>query len=133
MKKKTITRRDVLAAIRTEPLRPGNWVVTTENVKCEVCAVGAVLRHAGLNNEEIFEFGDIMMHYGKCSVDGYGSKEDIEDTIQGMLRNNRYLHALSITFEFYSRRLGKGKRIRKVLANFVKKNFPKTIKLNERY
>jgi len=126
--RKTITRSEILKAIRTEPLVSGNFVQTENNKEknCAVCAVGAVLRIAGQNNTEIHSFGEQLMYEGVCSSQPHY-------VILEELKERRYLHALSMKFEFYAFRLGKGKRTRKLLANFVKKNFPKVIKLNPEF
>jgi len=139
--RKTITRREVLKAIRTEPLKRGKWVqmdvyksfVPSSDPKCEVCAVGAVLRHAGLNNEQISEFGDQMVSGPFPCVGDCFDYREFEDAVKQALKEKRYLYALSLKFERHAKRLGKGRRIRNLLANFVKRNFPKSVKVSYNY
>lgn len=56
---------------------------------CKVCAVGAVLRLAGLDN------GEIMRDSIEVTVGSYG----VSDNIKRALSNGNYLGALSIQFE----------------------------------
>lgn len=73
-----ITRAEVLKALKTEPvLEQGSWVAVDglpEVGKCSVCAVGAVLRQAGLTN-------------------------DLVDDLPGHLSDYSFLTHLSDTFE----------------------------------
>lgn len=128
MKKLTrITKAQVLEAIANEPLWPGNWVAlfipqdqTPDN--CNVCAVGAVLRHKGLPRDEITQAGDQLLDRGDISSEYW-------ENIPVLLKDKLYLNALSVKFEYlcedhdYSKARGL-KTIRKKLAQFVEENFP---------
>ena len=126
-----IKRSDILKAIRTEPLKAGNWIHedlssnTDEDFHsgCKVCAVGAVLRVKGISDEDI----DFRAHEGLMNL-GVGCSEESDEEFA--LEEKKYLNALSIKFEKLSRRLGNGKRTRAQLAAFVKKNFPKQFNVN---
>lgn len=120
-----IKRSDILKAIRTEPLKPDNWIhedhVTDKplyNSSCKVCAVGAVLRQCGIPDNEISYRARFGLTGVFCGVSKDGN-------LEGALEAKLYLNALSIKFERLANRLGAGKRTRKQLADFVKKNFPK--------
>lgn len=68
--KRVITRKQIIKALQTEPLRAGNWISSSsetytwyhlaKRTKCTVCAVGGVLR-SSLGNEltcnQIASFG----------------------------------------------------------------------------
>jgi len=131
-KRKTTDRKDVLKAIKNEPLATGNWVNESgfsypNQKKCDVCAVGAVLRQAGFSNYDIGDFGEDLMATGEASA--YGDKKQQEKLIRSYLDRENFLHALSIKFEGQANRTGTGKRTRDILMKFVKENFPKRIKL----
>ena len=109
-----ITRRQVLSGIRYEPLKSGNWVDTDG---CSVCAVGAALRRAGLNNCEVSRKGHNLFCIGEVG--------DAPDSfITSALLAGHYLRALSIKFETLAATYGAGKRTRTILAKWVKKNLP---------
>lgn len=128
-----ITRAEILKAIRVEPLKPGSWVHPIEKVinketgetkeiyskKCEVCAVGAVLRQKGVASRNIGKRAGGFLAWEAVSTDG-DEKE--------ALKEENYLLALSVKFEKLAERFGTGKRTRNKLAEFVKKNFPKVIR-----
>ena len=170
-----ITRRQVLKALRTEPLKAGNWVHFSglkdlpegaayyddrklreyrkpATAKCKVCAVGAVLRGSlgdKITLGQIQDFGDNDM-IGACMVgdtpyassDAYSIKEAKEVAEEVLKRYKNPLIGLSNYFEtlYYNiydlesatpRQIGsKMKAIRLELAKFVKKNFPKSIRVD---
>lgn len=136
-KRKYVSRRLILTAIRKEPLEAGYWVALDDNnnpVKdnnCSVCAIGATLRQSGLTNRQIESFGERLMLYGPVSTwNDEVLSSNINDILKELLEERRYLHALSLKFEDQAERTGSGKRTRKVLAQFVRKHFPKRIALN---
>lgn len=123
-----VTRKQILQAIRTEPLKAGNWIhskgdtdpyLNIVDKTCKVCAVGAVLRTAGVPDIQIRSYGFGINNSDRAI--SHKGDEKLE------LEYKNYLAALSIKFEKLARKLGAGKRTRDQLANFVKKNFPKTI------
>lgn len=134
-----ITRREILKAIRTEKLKgdafihgkllPDTIVFDPTNPNrviydhtCKVCAVGAVLRHKKIPDEQIEDAG-------------YGSIECFENYIgadgdeQKALDDKEWLLALSIKFEKLYKSYGGGKRTKEKLAAFVKRHFPKEIRV----
>jgi len=135
-KRKWITKKEVLQAIKTEPLTSGNWVKLDDKKRfndktCSVCAVGAVLRKAGLGNQAINDFGDALAMQGVVAPDSYLESEGyVEAEIQDYLDTEKYLHALSYKFEYQANKTGVGKRTRNILAKFVEVNFPDKIKLD---
>jgi hypothetical protein len=147
MIKKTVSRKTIIKAINEEPLKSGEFVlldnkgwdpVPSKDKNCQVCAVGAVLRRAGLSNNKIHSFGDKLMWNGDvtphtddsfCEYDESATNAQIES----LIRAKMYLHALSVKFEYQADKTGHGKRTRKILTNFVKENFPATIKLNPKF
>jgi len=141
-KRKYIERRTILQAIRFEPLKAGRWVeggysddmntwVPLDDPNCSVCAVGACLRRAGLNNQQIDDFGDRMIEYGSVS---YDDNDDLtlRHRIEEALESKEYLHALSVKFESQAEKTGSGQRTRKILRQFVLDNFPTRILLSAR-
>lgn len=86
-----ITRDDVLKAIREEPLIATDWIGwrTPENGGCPVCAVGAVLRHKGLDDLEI-PYTAYTVTKGKFIA---------SESIPAALAAKNYLGALSIKWE----------------------------------
>lgn len=132
-KRKYVSRKEVLQAIRYEPLKSGDWVRRNgeKEGKCQVCAVGAVLRKAGFKDEEIRRFGGILIdNFESITPYGAGGMEYVSEKLREHLDNEYYLVALSLKFESQALRTGTGKRTRKILANFVKVNFPKKIELS---
>lgn len=128
-----ITRRETLHAIRTEPLKAGKWASNEEGNegKCSVCAVGAVLRKAGLDDACINQFGNRMIiNFKNVTALSVYSKKDENEKIEEHLDNDRFLQALSLKFECQAKRTGAGKRTRTILADFIKANFPKKIELS---
>lgn len=115
-----ITRKEVLKAIRTENLKEGSPISDRDGVldkECKVCAVGAVLRQKGIDDESIHSTF-YQVTFGTYGVDGTGDEHKA-------LRDKEYLGALSIKFEKLAANYGCGKRTRTRLTEFVKDNFPK--------
>lgn len=128
-----VTRKQILQAIRTESLKAGAWIheknvfnedlgynIEVADDNCKVCAVGAVLRQAGVDSDEIRYMGDSLLNLTLTALNADGDEE-------AELENKNYLGALSVKFEKLAKTYGAGKRTREKLAVFVKKNFPKTI------
>lgn len=142
-KAKTISRDVILKAIKTEPLKNKAFVelydaddgyVVSDDPNCHVCAVGAILRHAGMTNKQIDLFGNQLVHCGSAYASHeYHDKTNVLKTIKTNIEQKQYLHALSMKFEYHasfpSKRIGK---LRKLMTKFVKENFPKRIALNPR-
>jgi hypothetical protein len=122
-----ITRKEILRAIRVENLsgtypiseRYNGYTVVWDD-KCKVCAVGAVLRQKGIDSQDITLAFWYATGKSNCSKDA-----DENDA----LKDQNYMAALSIKFEKLYRELGGGNRTKKALAEFVKANFPKQIKV----
>lgn len=138
--KNTISKKDILKAINTEPLAYGEWVkmdkdgsgwptIISSDKNCSVCAVGSILRQAGLTNKRIHDFGFEMLHHGSVTAnDPY-----LEHSLKDALKNKEYLHALSIKFENQANKIGVNKRTRSALTKFIEVNFPNRIKLDPKF
>jgi hypothetical protein len=134
---RAVSRDQIIKAINTEPLQPGNWVHREDLAvigDCGVCAVGGVLRSLGLSNDMISD--KVTSVLNRATVYDESDREGSEGDIRRTLKAKDYLGALSMKFEFISRRhygeVLKGKtlaRVRKELVAFVKKNFPSRVKL----
>lgn len=129
-----ISKRKVLNAIMNEPLRRGDWVYfdlkDKKTGKCPVCAVGAVLRRAGIANRDI----DIVADLSVNSEDRLGnSLLSVEDQVAHaayiITTERDYLTALSYLFEGLCGNVGLS-RTRRILATFVKEKFPNKIRVN---
>ena len=130
---KTISRKDILQAIRTEPLLPGAWIHSRFDDKksmlvlddeCPVCAVGAVLRKAGIVSYLIAT----TAAFNVDSAFDYLGGANVEE-MKAALQEGAYLNALSMKFEKLAKTYGVGKRTRDRLVKFVKANFPKEIEI----
>jgi hypothetical protein len=94
----TITRDMCLKAVAKEPLRQGSWIRaktkkgrTVYNKTCQVCAVGAVFRAAGVRNSMIMRTASANLpRLGGCSFAA---------DVQVELEKGNYLNALSCYFE----------------------------------
>jgi hypothetical protein len=67
MKDIVITKEHIIKALKTEELKQGDWVAKAELPvvgNCAVCAVGAVLRHINLPNNEIYTVANSLDTYG---------------------------------------------------------------------
>ena len=149
MRTKTLQRRQILRALRTEPLKAGNWArgpmasgLNTGHYRdqhqppCEVCAVGAVVNMAMQNGSTPTAIRVHVLAEKWC--EGYAVKwnDECHDvyTPEELARAGHYWNALSIYFESFLRVNHKtAKRIvskdRDKLCNFVKKHFPKEIEV----
>ena len=127
-----ITRKEILKAIRTEKLKGGAFIeeryvydtfgeydYVVDN-KYKVCAVGAILRQKGISDDKIQDTA-----YIATFLSDVGDNGDLE----GALEVKDYMGALSIKFERLYRSYGGGKRTKEKLAQFVKANFPKEIRI----
>lgn len=85
-----ITRDDVLKAIKEEPLIARYWVQPRQQGPCAVCAVGAVLRNAGLTDTQINLAAATVTQHMFASDDG---------SIPAELSTRNYMGALSMQWE----------------------------------
>jgi hypothetical protein len=74
----TITREQVLEAIRTEPLQAGQWS-TKNTIDCPVCVVGGVLRST-LGIIHGFEIADTMYSLERTKERVYQASTHTKDT-----------------------------------------------------
>jgi hypothetical protein len=130
--KKTVTRKEILQAIRYEPLAAGNWIRTDSKdpATCEVCAVGGVLRRAaGLSPYDIEDFGYQLLELSDCIFDRENSPtfNSAAAFAKALVKDGLYLNALSVYFESLHKRYGGGTETRKRLRTFVKNHFPKVV------
>lgn len=124
-----IKRSTVLKAIRHEPLKYGDWIYGrcdskgnfVVDKKCQVCAVGATLRVAGVKPTAISEYARRLLLNTLSGVASYLGDEKAE------LEAGNYLMALSIKFEKLAVYNGAGNKTRRLLSNWVKKNLPAVI------
>lgn len=95
-----VTKKQIIEAVLTEPLIYNRFVhdismSTNENPDCGVCAVGAVLRKAGLKNRDIL---NNAMTITKLTF----SSEDLEYDLD--VDNNNFLSILSMHHEYFASR-----------------------------
>ncbi len=131
----TVRRWDCLQAIWREPLRQGSWVreepESKNNGVCAVCAVGAVFRGLGVDDDGINNAAEtyVASKGFYCSV---GDKLEVKGRIDLELNAKHYLNALSVYFESLPKYQGANSRkTRLLLAKFIRKNFPKTFTLSK--
>ena len=127
-----ITRKEILKAIRTEKLQGGSFIEARRisnfygrneyvyDSKCKVCAVGAILRQKGISDDKIQDTAYIAT---------FLSDVDDNGDLEVALEVKDYMGALSIKFERLYLSYGGGKRTKEKLAQFVKTNFPKEIRI----
>lgn len=126
-----ITRRQVLEAIRYENLTPGNFFLETakDPKRCEVCAVGAILRRAGVRPSTISDRAWKLLALSELIKGVYGTilgRAGADGDEKAALSNSNYLLALSIKFEqLYIYHAAHLSKVRAELSEFVKSNFPK--------
>lgn len=131
-----ITRKQVLMAVRYEPLTAGNWI---RESSCQVCAVGATLRRCGIDDAEINNLGYKVYYASEDSIDDgqFGETAMDKKYIRKHLKNKYYLAALSCYWEgvvapkygvdpdFASQHFQKvTPEAREELASWVEKNIP---------
>jgi len=124
---KSISKKKIIEALKTEPLAPGTWVrlegdKTHNDPTCTVCAVGAVLRKAKFRNFAITQ--NAHRQVGNCYFNG--------DDYKAALKERNYLGALSAYFETICPESGATPAIRRRLVTFVTKYFPEKVSLTAR-
>lgn len=144
---KVLTKKLIIQALKTEPLKPGSWFASTkgENFKtCKVSAVGAVIRHSFTTQQirtlHVHNRRSLclaMQPYWRRSLDrsaaGWGATmmaDLVDQQVTAELDKKNYLGALSMWFEFYYQHV-EFKRLgtREGLVDFVRKNFPTRFKV----
>lgn len=139
--KKTISKRDIIKALQTEPLFPGSWIETgrTTDPNCQVCAVGAVLRSAAkVPGYLISDLGNgILWHSYDVAPDTESYTVARRKAVR-YCKQKAYLAGLSLFFESlwesYPRELyydEKIKSVRKTLIRFVMTHFPNRISMEQ--
>lgn len=132
MKTKILKRREILKALRSEPLAYGDWAdgKSSNGPPCEVCAVGAVVRQALRNGADptVNQIVDVCFLW----------ITDAWNAVQGdplvLLKQQQYWTALSCFFEAGLRPGNRPpkkvtQKDREKLCDFVKKHFPKEIEV----
>lgn len=144
-----ITKKSILKALAKEPLVRGRWVAKPHLEvigDCPVCAVGAVLRGAGLSNCDIVrtasdaceqtgpDMSDVFIRYsdehyyqtseGSKARHAAGLKQATELT-----QKKDYLSALTVLFEAQSYNTRVTPKHRQEMITFVKGNFPANLKI----
>jgi hypothetical protein len=102
----TITKKNAIKAVMTEPLKGNQWFHDGNVSKCEVCAVGAVLRNS-TNFKNVSYTRAVDMAYQVVDVDYYTVSSsgyeyngyDYKGTYRDALENKNYMGALSMYFE----------------------------------
>jgi hypothetical protein len=150
-----VTKRQIIKAIKTQPLKPGRWVHSSlynlkfkNNVKCPVCAVGAILDMsvgAIFNRLDLICLALDLMTYTHLDnsnfYDGSHFNPRKQDHLirkaKERLIEGTYLSALSGLYEGLSRipgmKIKKGfsnAKLRGILIDFVRKNFPDKLTIN---
>jgi hypothetical protein len=144
---KSISRKTILKAIKKEPLRAGEWVDKSDLKtvgNCHVCAVGAVLRTAGLPNNQIGNSAWNLM--AGANPVTWGDDHMIAEEAAQIAKEGNHLAALSAYFEGIVRNYDIRTKdygdvfaipnrampvVRRKLRRFVLKNFPKRIRLHQ--
>lgn len=171
--KTVVTKRQVIKALRTEPLRGGTYFHTDSkekfknNTGCAVCAVGGLLDEAvgkrmsaeeldgiacdlvrrptmgdfinKLNEENCYDKYGYYIH-GVEEINFRSVKRDVSKIVEIAklsVKRKQPLSALSMLFEaLYSKRSYRRKnrianqKLRNVLIDFVKKNFPNKLTID---
>lgn len=121
--KEFVTKEEIIEAIETEPLRAGSWFYdydhTTNFETCSVCAVGAVLRRAGLKERD-----ELDIDLEVCNDEYFGLYK-----LKDALSCGNFMGALSIKFEDLSEQVESMDEVREKLIKFVKENFPDEVEL----
>lgn len=85
-----ITKEQIIKAVTIEPLTCGKFCKLDRS--CEVCAVGAVLRHAGFKNKEISDSAIVATKYVYMA-----SELDLAESL------NNFLSILSCHHELFAK------------------------------
>ncbi len=115
---KSITKAQVIIALKKEPLTRGSFfgAIKTTKKKCDVCAVGAILRYISF---------ETWAHDNGYERDRLGyiitNKEATSQDTKRLIKEKNYLGALSCYFE--------DNHTKKQCIAFVKKHFPKKLTL----
>lgn len=130
-KVKFVSKKLIIKALMEENLGPGHFVEVNEerplaevskDPECKVCAVGAVLRHAGFSNKKIFNFGNDL------SINGPAAYVEYKE-IPSLLEEGYYINALSVKYESLVQQYGINKKTVNKVITWVKKKFPERIVL----
>lgn len=127
--RKTISKAKVIKALQTEPLSQGSWrchdAIGPYDNTCDVCAVGAVLRAAGVPENRISIEAPVRCRFATRSY--------FDPTIPKMLKGGFYLSALNCYFEAIKTkdRIPSAAQRKRLIA-FVEKNFPDRVSLQDR-
>lgn len=99
----SVTKKQIIEAVLTEPLIANQFVdfLTSKNEKCSVCAVGAVLRKAGLNNNQIFENAAKITKYDFCERSFMEGKDLDTDNFLSILSMHHEYFAQYVNQSFY--------------------------------
>lgn len=130
---KTITKKDVVKALESEPLVSGDWFGDLGQKHCNVCAVGAVLRKVSFEKWLIkIDMGGYVWEIAK--IFGWTLRDASTDatiTAFALIKRKRYMEALSNKFERMTINppdvINDTKR--KKLISWVKKYFPTKFEL----
>lgn len=136
-----ITRKQVLMAVRYEPLTAGSWIRKDD---CTVCAVGATLRRCGVEDCEIGSYGSQVFQAAEDNTDYHGEAAMDKKYVRKHLKNGLYLAALSCYWEGVvapkygineedssAHRLLVTPEVREELAAWVEKNIPEKFTAKE--
>lgn len=151
--KVVVTRREIIKALRTEPLQAGTFCTLGQgdhfhcsidgevgDSDCKVCAVGAIFRSKFKPYHLDVEYFDDTV---STAVDIAYVLFDDKEMVYRKLNEKDYLSALSVYFEALVEKKMKNKALgsrafvkvtpamRENLVNFVKKNFPPFIVIPE--
>lgn len=95
-----ITRKQVLMAVRYEPLTSGNWVRYDDAGKsCGVCAVGATLRKCGVVDKNISALACNIFEATNEYTRSFDEPVTDAKLVSKHLSHKNYLAALSCYFE----------------------------------
>jgi hypothetical protein len=136
----TITKKNAIKAVMTEPLRGNRWFHYGDISKCDVCAVGAVLRNStNLKNVRYtmaLDMAEKVVDVDHYTVSSHGYAHDgdaYKKTYLKALEGKNYMGALSMYFEYLYKSFGylgekiKPKHletIRLALHDFIVAEFP---------
>lgn len=142
----TITKKNILDALKYEPLASGCWVAPADEndynfsgkridqvEACKVCAVGGTFRRKLAKSAPEMTFSDLRvissdaaLNSGDCSGTVVGTpklrKLHLAE-VRTQLKGKAYIRALSNRFEWLMKHYPT-KKVRVILSAWVKKNFP---------